>query len=151
MPFETPFDPTVFDVTFTTHHIDVGGPAPKTIIRTDQEWTIHLVWRTTGSATAMIGGKWHVHAYLESMGPGNDFSLIDPNDHHIDLRPGDSPIDYPVELDVPAGVVHFDPGIMDNTGIYKLVVAVTYEDLIGNPGPIAGNWVGPMLQFFLPT
>jgi len=151
MPFETPFDPGSFEVTWTMHHIDVGGPAPTTIIRNDQTWQIHLKWRTTGSSTGMIGGTWHVHAYLESMGPGDDFSLIDPADHYIPLTPGPTPVDYEHILDVNAGIVPLAPKIMDQTGIYRLVVAITYWDLTGNPGPIAGNWVGPMLQFFLPV
>jgi hypothetical protein len=153
MPFETPFSPIpgLFDATITSFQHELGGVAPNTIIRTDQAWHIHLSWQTTGIATSMIGGSWHVHAYLESVGPGNDVNLVDPGDHVIPLTPGVSPVNYNIVLDVGPNVVGLPPGTgMNDTGLYKLVVALTYIDLANAPGPMAAFEEGPMLQFYNP-
>jgi hypothetical protein len=154
MPFETPFG-SAFAGSITTFQHEVAGAPPSTIIRTDQEWHIHLSWETTGVGTGSIGGSWHVHAYLESLGPGNDVSIIDPADHVIPLTPGSSPVRYPASgeiiLNVPPNVVNLPTGTsMDTTGLYKLVVALTYIDLTGVPGPMAAFEEGPILQFFNP-
>ena len=42
----------------------------------------------------MIGGTWHLHIYLETMGPGDDLELFDEdpiNEHDIPLTPGTLP------------------------------------------------------------
>lgn len=153
MPFETPFSalPGLFDATITSFQHEIGGAAPSTIIRTDQTWHIHVSWQTTGLVTGMIGGSWHIHAYLESVGPGNDVSVVDPADHVIPLTPGVSPVNYNVVLDIPANVVGLPPGTgMNDTGLYKLVVALSYIDLSNDPGPMAAFEEGPILHFYNP-
>ena len=153
MPFETPFSvsPGLFDASITSFQHEIAGAPPSTIIRTDQTWHIHVSWQTTGLATGMIGGTWHVHAYLESVGPGPDISVVDPADHFIPLTPGVSPVNYNIVLDVPPNVIGLAPGNnMNTTGLYKLVVALTYVDLTSAPGPMAAFEEGPTLQFYNP-
>src|SRR5262245_25636800 len=84
MPFETLFSvPGAFAVTITATVVDQNGVAPSTIIRANENWSVRVNWRTTGIATGMISGTWHLHAYLESIGPGVDLDLFDPNDLNI--------------------------------------------------------------------
>ena len=146
MPFETPLPAGFFDVVnlsgLTAAEIYEPGVKPTTVLRRDKPWYIHVEWDTEGLLTPMIGGKWDFHAYLESMGPGSEVKLTDPDpkEHEIDLVPGDGTRHYHFNLDVPANSVLVD-------GPYKLVVTVTYINMIGKPGPLAGYWEGPILQF----
>jgi hypothetical protein len=105
MPFETPFPPALFAGTITAVEHEHGGVTPPSIIRTDQSWAVNVSWTTTGLATGMICGDWHLHLYLESIGPGPDLDLIDAVNpgHIIPLTPGLSPVGYFVHFDVFAG------------------------------------------------
>jgi hypothetical protein len=149
MAFETPFNPTNFSGTITaTAHEHAGAP-PSTIIRTDQSWAVNVSWVTTGFATGMISGLWHLHVMLESIGPGADLDLIDPADHIIPLTPGPSPVNYFAHFDVTPAQ---NPNVGASGGLYKLVVSLTYrEPSAGNPpGPMAAFVEGPILQFYNP-
>ena len=148
MPFETPFPPALFAGTITAVPHEHGGVAPATIIRTDQSWAVNVSWTTTGFATGMICGAWHLHVYLESIGPGEDLDLTDAiaPGHVIPLTPGISPVDYFVHVDVLPGAVTAPlAGIL-----YKLAVTLTYFDASGAPGPMAAFEEGPLLQFYNP-
>jgi len=148
MPFETPFPPALFAGTITAVPHEHGGVAPASIIRTDQSWAVNVRWTTTGLATSMISGDWHLHVYLESIGPGPDLDLIDAVNpgHVVPLTPGPSPVSYFVHFDIQAGAVTAPPaGIL-----YKLAVTLTYFDAAGAPGPMAAFEEGPLLQFYNP-
>src|SRR5215212_6670152 len=145
MPFETPFPANLFAGTITAVEHEHGGVAPQTIIRTDQSWAVNVSWTTTGLATGMIAGAWHLHVYLESIGPGADLDLTDAINpgHIIPLTPGISPVNYFVHFDVLASTVTAPPaGIL-----YKLAVTLTYFDASNAPGPMAAFEEGPLLQF----
>ncbi len=156
MPFEIPqylvggFDVTMSDL--TPESIVDNGVAPTTIIRTDSEWSVKVEWDTTGPLTGMIGGTWHLHIYLESMGPGDEVELYDkkappkdpgyPFEHDIPLTPGPSPVHYHLHPDIEANAV--------KAGAYKLVMTLTYTDINDNRQPLAGYWEGPIVQFYDP-
>ncbi len=144
MPFETPLPAGFFDVTMTgpTVH-ESGGAPPTTIIRTNQPWHVHVEWDTTGMLTGMITGNWDLHLYLESVGSGPEVDLTDPNEHIIPLSPGPSPRHYHFHPDVAAGAVPAGP--------YRLALTLTYTDATGTPGPMAGYWEGPIIQFYQPN
>ena len=148
MPFETPFPANLFAGSIIALEHEHGGVAPQTIIRTDQSWAVNVSWTTTGLVTGMIAGSWHLHVYLESIGPGADLDLTDAINpgHIIPLTPGISPVNYFVHIDVLAGTV-----IAPLAGIlYKLAVTLTYFDASGAPGPMAAFEEGPLLQFYNP-
>ncbi len=161
MKFESPFAPSVFDATITaTAHEHAGAP-PATIIRTDQSWAVNISWTTTGLATGMIAGFWHLHVFLESLGPGADLDLIDPgpaggpDEHIIPLTPGASPVNYFVHFDVAAGRVNIPTPVPAAGRLYKVVTSVTYREpgpggAVGPPGPMAAYVEGPVLQFYQP-
>ena len=144
MPFETPLPPGFFDVSDITATVrEYQGIPPTTIIRTDQPWDVLVKWTTSGVLTGWIAGKWDLHLYLESMGPGDDYELTDPNEHEMPLTPGVSPISYEYHPDVKGGVV--------SPGQYSLVFTVRYINASGKPDQMAGHWIGPILQFYKPT
>jgi hypothetical protein len=124
-----------------------GGVNPTTIIRTDTNWAIHLQWKLTGALVPMICGKWCVHVYLESIGPGPELKLHDAiGPHYIDLNPGGNG-EYFSHFDVLKGTVTAD----HCSTPYKLVAAVTYLTSFGKPGPMAGFVEGPIVQFYDPS
>ena len=148
MAFETPFPPALFAGTITAVAHEHGGVAPASIIRTDQSWAVNVSWQTTGGVTSMIAGSWHLHIYLESIGPGDDLDLTDAiaPGHIIPLTPGPSPVDYFVHVDILAGTVTAPLA----GSLYKLAVTLTYFDATGAPGPMAAFEEGPLLQFYNP-
>ena len=143
MPFETPNIDLVGNITASVH--EHGGVAPTTIIRTDTSWAVNINWSLLGTNWQMIGGTWHVHVNLESMGPGPELSLVDFADPACMNAPLPS-VDgqYFCHFDVPAGVA---TAAHQGTA-YKLVVLLTYRNLLGQPGPIAAYYEGPILQFY---
>jgi len=154
MPFETPFSSSNFDGTISaTVHEHTGSgdqPAPPTtIIRTNNPWAVNVRWQTTGLATGMIDGEWHLHVFLESIGPGADLTLTDPPDHIIPLTPGVSPVNYAVHFDV-RSMEDMNVSIPAAGRLYKMVVSLTYIEPTGSPGPMAAFVDGPVLQFYRP-
>lgn len=127
-------------ITHATIHEVTNPTMPVTIIRTDQDWFIHLVWNLTGSLVRMIDGVWKVQAYLESIGPGPEFELTPTGGITEDVNPG-SPT-YNVRFDVSAGTVP--------EGNYKMVATIKYLAPDGLPGPMAGFYDEPLVQFYNP-
>jgi hypothetical protein len=132
---------------------EIDGVSPTTVIRTDQAWEVEVQWNLEGSLLGTLFfnfvGEWVVSLFLESMGPTTEyalptaggvrlsvdtFTLPDPND--------ETHRDYTTTIPVSANTV--DPGV------YKMVVAITYESAPGTPGPIAGFHEGGMFQFYTP-
>ena len=146
MPCETHFDPEDFKIRLSAVVHEEGGEPPQTIIRTDQDWHVHVKWRTTGFITGMIGGDWHLHVMLESVGRGREYNLYDPADHYIALTPGPSPVRYRAKIDVKAGTVHAPKSGM----LYRLVVVLTYREPTGDPGPMACYSLEPLILFYQP-
>lgn len=54
--------------------IDPGG-APVTVIDTDDTPTIQVRWSVEEPGAAVLGGRWLVRAYAESIGPGQEQQL----------------------------------------------------------------------------
>lgn len=148
MPFERPpFLEKIFDVTNVSVDAVVGqdpsDATPTTIIRTDQNWYVKVEWDTEGPLVPLIAGKWHLHVYLESIGPGDDYELFDKyNEHDIELPAEAGPVHYHMHPDIDKMQV--------KAGAYKLVVTVTYTNRIDKPFPMAGYWEGPIVQFIEP-
>lgn len=117
---------------------------PNHIIRYDSDWSVHVKWELTGHLTKLISGKWCLSVLLESMGPGPELKLPNPA-QYFDLNPcGDGQYEY---------WIHFEDGTVPVAACstpYKLVVAITYYNECGKPGPIAGFYEGPIVQFYDP-
>jgi len=141
MPFETPLPPEFYAVNITTAAVrEYGGVNPVTIIRTDQRWDVQIEWQTSGLIKSWVAGNWHLTIYLESMGPGEDYKLVDANEAIVPLLPAPPNYLFQYHPDFDAGVVP--------AGVYKLILTITYTALDDTPGEMAGYWEGPMLQFY---
>ena len=161
MPCETLFGPasglfdfTVFNAVVHEHDTPPGG-LPRNIIRTDQDWSVHVNWTVDGMLTGMIAGFWDLHVALESIGPGPELDLTDPGDHVIPLVTGGGggPVNYTREVNIAAGVVPALPH--HGSELYIVGVSMTYREvlpggLIGPPGPLACHSVERTVQFYNP-
>lgn len=139
--FETPELSLAGRINAAVH--EHGGVAPTRIIRTDTDWAVHINWELSGSAVPMLCGTWHVHVRLESMGPGGEHSLFDPDCN----LPLDGGTDYKCHFDVPAGRIK---AAHDGTP-YRLLVTLTYRTPKGKPGPIAAYYDAGIYQFYNPA
>lgn len=127
---------------------EVGGVAPSTIIEAGRDWTVNIQWSLAGTGFEMIGGMWHVHVNLESFGPGPELSLADfipPETSDVPLPSADG--QYALNFTVPGRVL--DSRKVPHQGLaMKMVVLLTYRNLLGHIDDMAGYYEGPMLQFY---
>lgn len=137
--FEVSGGPHLLAGTITHANIhEVTDPVtPTTLIRTDQDWLIHIKWELTGSLVSMIDGTWRIQTYLEGMGGLFEGELRPPGDT-MNVNPGAPKYDHTFR--VPAGAV--------GAGSYKLVTHITYFKPNGMPGPIAGFYEVPLVRFY---
>jgi len=133
---------------------EVGGVAPSSIIRADQDWGVKIKWFLEGTLVPFICGSWCITLYFESMGSpdGPDYNEDEFDLHskyEIKLDPCITPDDcgrywYCYDFKVPKGTVK--PGHCGRP--YLLVTAITYKTMCDRPGPMAGFVQGPMIQFY---
>lgn len=113
------------------------------IINVDEDWGIRLQWGVRGRWAKCLCGFWCVGAHFESIGPGREFVLPGSRDSLIALDPcGDGRYEY--DFRVPARYVK--PEYC--ASIYKIVLSLTYRTPCKKPGPIAGKYELPMVQFY---
>lgn len=119
------------------------GQAPATIVKTTDPFRVHADWFVNGPAAAIMGGDWHLRAYLESIGPGFE-GQIGPtvNVPVATTPPLPLPRNYHADINVAAGAVP--------AGTYKLVTVLLYTNG-GFPNEIAGFSEGPLVQFYDPV
>jgi hypothetical protein len=130
---------------------ETGGVSPTTVIRTDQAWEVKVDWNLEGSLLGTpffsFVGEWVVSMFLESMGPTTEYALPTAGGVRLSVDTFTSTIDthrdYTATIPVSANTV--------DAGVYKMVVAITYESSPGSPGPIAGFHEGGMFQFYTPA
>jgi hypothetical protein len=126
--------------------LDPGG-APETIIDTDDTFTIQVRWSVEEPGAAVLGGRWLVRAYAESIGPGQEQQLGQTRRVNVaNFTPIATPParGYEANVDVPAGTL--DAESAASSGVYKLAVIVTHENPNGSPTELAGFSEGPIVQ-----
>ncbi len=144
MPFQLPSINLKGDISATIH--DATGTAPNTIIEAGKHWSVHIDWSLTGVGANLLGGSWHVHVNLESIGPGPELSLFDNADVKCRKQPLNATGKYHCHFDVPSNVI--TPAMVPHQSLpMKLVVTITYLDPYNQPGPIAAYYEGPIVQF----
>jgi hypothetical protein len=115
------------------------------IIASDQDWSLQLEWMLSDATPDMITGHWLVRTLLESIGPGEEYSLPSAGPARVHLgdfiesNSNGHQYQYRHEFDFAAGQVM--------PGAYELAVAVTWEKQNGAPGELAGFTTG-MLQVY---
>lgn len=151
----TKFNQSVFEVTVAVDppltgrmeaQIYEGDKRSNNVIRADKDWTVRVHWELEGALVPCICGTWCLNLFMESIGPGPELRLP-RKEIHIPLDPcreNAAPGEYWYEIKIPADTIE-----TDHCGIpYKPVVGLTYLDVCGNPGPMAGFCELPVVQFY---
>lgn len=141
MPFEPQGSPFIAGGVDAFVVLDPGF-TPSTIIRRNQTCRLRTNWHINGLLALGLGGSWTVKAFLESMGPGAEVQVGSETIPLSAGTPSADRKDFKSEIVVAAGSMP--------AGVYKLVVAITYTEPGGTPGPLAAYQEGPILQFFEP-
>lgn len=141
MTFEVP-NPLVLNGTLSAALHD-PGQAPATIVKTTDAFHVHAVWSIDGPAAGVMGGDWHLSAYLESIGLGFEGQIgATVNVPLAGTPPVPLPRNYHADINVAAGAVP--------AGAYKLVTVLLYTNG-GFPNEIAAFSEGPIVQFYDPA
>ena len=124
------------------------GLAPETIIDTGDTFTIEVKWSVEEPGAAVLGGRWLVRAYAESIGPGQEEQLGQTRRvnvaNFVPIPGNPASRGYEANVDVPAGTL--DAENATSSGVYKLAVIVTHENPNGSPTELAGFSDGPIIQ-----
>ena len=127
--------------------LDPGG-APETIIDTDDTFTVQVRWSVEEPGAAVLGGRWLVRSYAESIGPGQEQQLGQTRFINVgNFTPIAGPPaarGYEANVAVPAGTLAAESAT--SSGVYKLAVIVTHENPNGSATELAGFSEGPVIQ-----
>jgi hypothetical protein len=132
-----------------------GGPPegkqdPTTIVSCNEDLYVKVEWQLYGHLVQHLCGYFCVCVYLESIGPGKDYSLDCDNTGQpcldlIEMNPcGDGK--YEAICRIPANSI--DCG--DCGRLYEIAVTLTSLNYCKKPGHIAAYCKGPCIMFYEP-
>lgn len=146
MPITTRFDPLfpaelTGEITEMTVR-DLSG-TPNRVLELDRPWRISADWRLSGTGADTIAGSWKVSARVESMGSGIEGTVASTSKLLSDVEAGSTATLrlFHVDLNIPAGAI-------DEQGVYRPVLLITYDNAAGSPRPMAGFADDPMITFY---
>jgi len=133
--------------------LGAGDAVPsENIVRIDQSWEVRVRWTVSGLVVPALAGNFHLTVYLEALGPGVDEDLpnvVGPDELVVAFTSGTLAgltRSFDRTLTFGAGTPALPAAIRQQA--YKMVVAVTYTETDGTPGPMAAFSEGPIVQFY---
>lgn len=130
--------PTGLDADFVNVQVLDAGFQPSNILERDEPFNLRVQWRTEGNISALLDGTYTVTVFAEGIGNIFEDTIAGPTDVPAQ---GVDPSNYNVTLNVPANRIQ-------NDGVYRLAVTITYRNLANVQQKFAGFYDGPMLQFY---
>jgi hypothetical protein len=119
--------------------IDPDGN-PNRVLDDQFPFDVTVDWTVSPPATAaVLDGEWTVNAYAESMGPGPEVLI------GTSTVPATGVQAYSATMNVPAGTLTADVP-PDSSGVYKLVIVITYRNDLGVLTELAGFSDGPLFM-----
>jgi hypothetical protein len=121
------------------------GVVSSDIVASDQAWSMQLEWMLSDATAEILTGYWLVRTLLESIGPGEDYSLPSTGPGKVflsdftEFNQDNQQYRYRHRFDVAAGEVA--------AGAYEFPVVVTWEKQDSTPGRLASFLKG-MLQVY---
>ena len=114
-----------------------GGPS--TVLEADKDFTIEAAWSIDEYSAGVLGGRWELAAYVESIGPGPEWKVGETKRVELDGRTS-----YEAVITVPAGTLPDNPA-PPRSGVYKLVTVLTHR-MLDKVTEVAAFFEGPMLR-----
>ncbi|MFI5889594.1 hypothetical protein ACIA5D_05680 [Actinoplanes sp. NPDC051513] len=112
--------------------------APSTVLEASKDFTVETEWRIDELSALLLGGKWTVTAYVESIGQGPERAIAAVQ---VLLNGGR---DYAAVATVKAGTLPDNPA-PPRSGVYKLVTVLTHDNF-GKITNVAAVVEGPILR-----
>jgi hypothetical protein len=109
--------PALGEGTFTAVVKDNNGSS-STVLEASKPIRIETKWNIDPESARVLGGRWEVAAYAESIGPGPEQQIGRTEEVPLDGR-----TDYETIVLVPGGTLPDNPG-PPNSGVYKIVVVL---------------------------
>ncbi|WP_329476578.1 hypothetical protein OG558_36205 [Kribbella sp. NBC_01510] len=110
---------------------------PNRVIDDQLPFDVTIDWTVQPPATAaLLDGNWTVKVYAESMGPGPEVLI---GTAVVAATGGPA---YSASINVPAGTLPSD--VPPDSGVYKLVVVITYRNTLNVLTEMAAFSEGPM-------
>lgn len=116
---------------------------PSSVLEAGRKFEIHCEWKISRLAALLLGGRWKVAAYVESIGPGPEKQIGGTR-----VLPLTGATEYRAVIEVPANTLpDLDPTAPtpEPSGAYKLVTLLTLENF-GKLTDIAAVVEGPVLR-----
>ena len=139
MATENDFDglPELFGRVDNVAVIDNDGN-PNRVIDDQFAFDVTIAWSVRPPATAQVlDGQWTVKLYAESVGPGPEKQI------GTATRTATGVQNYTATITVPAGTLPSD--VPPDSGVYKLVIVITYRNTLGQLTEMAAFSEGPMV------
>lgn len=139
MATEKDFDglPELFGRVDNVAVIDHDGN-PNRVIDDQFAFDVKIKWSVRPPATAkVLDGEWTVKLYAESVGPGPEQQIGSAT------RAATGVQEYRARITVPAGTLPSD--VPPDSGVYKLVIVITYRNTLGQLTEMAAFSEGPMV------
>jgi hypothetical protein len=108
--------------TFSATVKDNNG-APSTVLEAGDPFTIDTEWEIGALAALLLGGRWEVAAYVESIGLGDEKQIGTTQVVLLDGRT----TPYTATITVPAGTLPNNPA-PPYSGVYKLVTVLIHRN-----------------------
>jgi hypothetical protein len=111
---------------------------PSQVLEAADPFSIDLWWSIDRAAARVLGGRWEVAAYVESIGPGAERQI--GNTQLVQLNGGTS---YSTTITVPGGTLPDEPA--GQSGAYKLVAVLTHRNF-NRLSDVAAVAEGPVVR-----
>lgn len=112
---------------------------PTTVLDAGQQFTIDAIWSIDPVSALLMGGRWEIAAYVESIGPGPEQQV--GGTVLVPLNGGQA---YAATVTVPPNTLPNNPA-PPNSGVYKLVTVLTHRNF-GQVSDVAAVVEGPILR-----
>ena len=121
------------DAAFSFETSNIGVDNPATLIRSDQDWGVHVQWTMSGSLVQNLDEEFRVTLYLEDLSPADKDVQLGPIPQRTNPTGSGGPTTevYQLNIKAPAGTVP--------VGLYKPNVLIQMFDNPGTgaPWPVA--------------
>jgi hypothetical protein len=112
---------------------------PTTVLDAGQQFSIDAIWSIDPVSALLMGGRWEIATYVESIGPGPEQQV--GGTVQVPLNGGQA---YAATVTVPANTLPNNPA-PPNSGVYKLVTVLTHRNF-GQVSDVAAVVEGPILR-----